>query len=202
MPTKHLPSNPSLEHLKYQARDLLKTHQSQNSEASQRIREFHPRFSKSTDAFISETKFTLSDAQLTIAREYGFPNWARLRAHVEKMDRADSKLPHHERIEDAVFRRAVDLLDAGDADGLRTHLNSHPRLAHQRVQFEGGNYFSNPSLLEFAAENPIRHSSLPPNIVQVAKVILDAGGKTDSASMESTLTLVCSCRVNAKFKSR
>lgn len=136
MPTKHLPSNPSLEHLKYQAKDLLKAHQSQNSEASQRIREFHPRFSKSTDAFISETKFTLSDAQLTIAREYGFPNWARLRAHVEKMDRADSKLPHHERIEDAVFRRAVDLLDAGDADGLRTHLNSHPRLVHQRANLK------------------------------------------------------------------
>jgi ankyrin repeat protein len=61
--------------------------------------------------------------------------------------------------------------------------------------FEGGNYFRNPTLLEFVAENPVRHDSLPPNIVDVARVILDAGARVDQCSVDSTLGLVCSGRV-------
>lgn len=95
-----------------------------------------------------------------------------------------------------MFRRAVDLLDAGDADGLRAHLAMHPGLIQQQVVFEDWNYFRNPTLLEFAAENPIRRGSLPSNIVPVAKVILDAGGKANPASMNSTLGLVCSGSVS------
>jgi hypothetical protein len=104
-------------------------------------------------------------------------------------------LPYHEQIEDPAFRRAVDLLDAGDAEGLRAHLNEHPGLVCQRVRFEGGNYFENPSLLEFAAENPIRHGRLPANITEVARVVLDAGAKTDRSILDSTLALVASGRV-------
>jgi len=164
-------------------------------EANQRIREFHPRFHNSTDAQISLAKFTLADAQLVIAREYGFATWARLKSYVEKSDHADLNRPHHERIEDPVFRCAVDLLDMGDTNGLRAHLANHPGLVHQRVVFEGGNYFTNPALLEFIAENPVRHDRLPPNIVQIAKIILEAGAKADTAALGSTLGLVCSGRV-------
>jgi hypothetical protein len=104
-------------------------------------------------------------------------------------------LPYHERIEDPAFRRAVDLLDAGEADGLRAHLRAHPEVIHQRVVFEGGSYFQSPSLLEFTAENPVRHGRLPDNIVEIAKVILDAGAKTDRSALDSTLGLVASGRV-------
>jgi SAM-dependent methyltransferase len=103
--------------------------------------------------------------------------------------------PLHERIEDSEFRRAVELLDAGDAARLRAYLNQQPDLVHRRVSFEGGGYFANPSLLEFAAENPVRRGVLPVGIAEVAKVILDAGAKSDRASMEATLALVCSGRV-------
>jgi hypothetical protein len=82
----------------------------------------------------------------------------------------------------------VELLDAGDVEGLRDHLKRHPNLAHQRVVFEGGNYFRNPSLLEFIAENPVRRGKLPQNIVQVAQVILDAG--VEASSLNETLMLV------------
>ena len=195
MPTKRLPSSPNLDHLKHQARDLLKAHAAGDPEASQRLREFHPRFGRSTDADIRSAQLTLSDAQLAIAREYGFPSWARLKAHVERPERTGLDLPHHERIEDPAFRRAVDLLDAGDADGLRAHLREHPGLARQRVRFEGGNYFGNPALLEFAAENPIRHGRLPANIIEVARAVLEAGAKTDRSILDSTLALVSSGRV-------
>jgi hypothetical protein len=72
-------------------------------------------------------------------------------------------------------QQAVDLLDDGDVDGLRRLLADVPSLATQRVSFEGGNYFREPSLLEFVAENPVRHDGLPPNIAEVARTILDAG---------------------------
>jgi hypothetical protein len=95
--------------------------------------------------------------------------------------------PRHEIIEDATFRRAVDLLDAGDAAGLREHLRQHKKLVQQRVEFEGWNYFRNPTLLEFVAENPIRRGTMPKNVVEVARVILDAG--PDQVSRDTTLAL-------------
>lgn len=197
MPVRPLPPNPNLDHLKHQAKDLLKAHAARSPEGAQRIREFHPRFRHSTDAEIFHAGLKLSDAQLTIARESGFPSWTRLKRHLEKPTLADRlDLPHQERIEDAAFRRAVDLLDAGDAAGLRTHLKRHPDLAQRRVLFEGGNYFRNPTLLEFIAENPTRHGRLPNNIVEVTRVILDAGA--NQAALDETLTLVASSAVTHK----
>jgi len=189
MPVRRLPSKPNLDHLKHQAKDLLKDHAARDLGAAQRIREFHPRFAGAVDDEIFAAPLKLSDAQLTIARESGFPSWPRLKRHIEQPAAADRlNLPHHERIEDAEFRRAVDLLDAGDADGLRAYLKQHPKLVSQRVVFEGWNYFQNPSLLEFVAGNPQRRKSMPENIVAVAKVVLDAGA--DKAAIDDTLVLV------------
>lgn len=194
MPVTRLPSNPNLDHLKYQAKDLLREHAARSQQAAQRIREFHPRFTKSADAEIFHAKLRLADAQLAIAREYGFPSWTRLKRHIEHPTLADQlNLPHHERIEDATFRRSVDLLDAGDEDGLREHLKRHPNLIHQHVVFEGGNYFRNPALLEFVAENPVRRGSLPKNIVNIARIILDAGA--ERSAVNETLGLVATGRV-------
>ncbi len=92
----------------------------------------------------------------------------------------------------------MELLDAGDVPGLRVYLDQHPNLTHQRVVFEGGNYFRNPTLLEFVAENPVRHGSLPRNILQIAKVILDAGAS--QAAMDETLMLVATGSVPRKCR--
>jgi Ankyrin repeats (3 copies) len=189
MPVRALPSKPNLDHLKHQAKDLLRDHGQRDLGAAQRIREFHPRFAGATDAEIFNARLRLSDAQLAIARESGFPSWARLKRHIEKPTLSDElRLPHHERIEDATFRRGVELLDAGDVEGLRAHLRQHPNLVHHRVVFEGGNYFQNPTLLEFIAENPVRRGTLPKDIVEVAKVILDAGPR--QAALNEALMLV------------
>jgi hypothetical protein len=195
MPTRQLPVNPNLEQLKQQAKDLLRSQRVHSLAANQRIREFHPRFRHDTDDVIARATFKLSDAQLAIAREYGFASWPRLKAYVENPDREDFRLPHHLRIKDAAFRRAVELLDAGDVESLSEHLRLHPNVARQRVTFEGGNYFREPTLLEFIAENPTRHGTLPSNIAEVARVILDAGGKEDRDSVNSALDLVASSEV-------
>jgi hypothetical protein len=195
MPVRVLPANPSLTHLKYQAKDLLKAHAARDAAAAQLIREFHPRFGKATDREIFHAELKLSDAQLTIAREAGFPSWTGLKRHIEKPTLSDRlNLPHHERIEDPVFRRAVDLLDAGDVAGLRAHLEQHPGLTRQHVLFEGRNYFRNPTPLEFIAENPVRRGKLPDNIVEIAKVILDAG--VDQDALNETLMLVATGSVS------
>ena len=143
---------------------------------------------------IFSAAFSLGSAQLTIAREHGFRSWARLKEHVEEPALSGTlHLPHHERIANSLFRQAVDLLDAGDTAGLRAHLKDHPDLVRQRVVFEGGNYFRNPTLLEFVAENPIRHGTLPGNIVAVTEVILEAGA--ERSAWNEALGLICSGRV-------
>ncbi|HSY34360.1 MAG TPA: ankyrin repeat domain-containing protein [Acidobacteriaceae bacterium] len=181
MPVRVLPPKPNLEHLKHQAKDLLKQRAARMPEAAQTIREFHPRFGHAGDAEVFGAGFRLSDAQLTVARSHGFASWARMKRHVERPTLADRlDLPHHERIEDPTFRRAVDLLDAGDAEGLRRLLQDHPQLVKQHVLFEGKNYFRSPTLLEFVAENPVRHGRLPANVVEVARVILEAGPEKES----------------------
>ncbi len=78
MPT--LPSRPSLEHLKNQAKALLDEVRSPDREARARFEKSHPRPEKGKPA--------LADAQLVIAREYGFTSWPRLKTHVEGLMRA------------------------------------------------------------------------------------------------------------------
>jgi peptide-methionine (S)-S-oxide reductase len=102
-------------------------------------------------------------------------------------------LPYHERITDPTFRRAVDLIDAGDAAALAALLRQNPDLIRQRVAFEGDAYFQNPSLLEFVAENPVRYGRLPENILAVTRTLLDA--KPERRSLNDTLLLVASGRV-------
>ena len=64
-----LPAKPSLDHLRRQARDLLRAARAGDSTAACRIR-------AEVDAL------TLASAQLAVAREYGFASWTRLRDEV------------------------------------------------------------------------------------------------------------------------
>src|SRR5438045_1465667 len=98
MPTRRLPTRPNLDQLKRQAKELVSEHRAGTIQACQRIREFHPRFVAAPDHSIRTATFTLSDGQLTIAREYGFASWARLRTFVRDEDAAGLDQPHHERI--------------------------------------------------------------------------------------------------------
>jgi len=191
MPQKPLTSNPNLDHFKHQARDLQRAHRSGDPEANQRIREFHPRLRGASEAEIVASQLSLADAQATIAREYGFPSWTKLRAYLDAGQPIDQHQPMHERIEDPAFRRAVELIDAGDETGLRGHLENHPDLVHRRVHFPTGGYFENPTLLSFSAENPIRNGRLPANIVQIVGILLEAGAR----ATDGTLGLVTTGRV-------
>src|SRR5271167_1389411 len=69
-----LPANPDLDHLKKQAKQLLRDVRAQRGEALQSILAFHPRPAEFA---------TLRDAQLTVARLYGFVDWLALIREVE-----------------------------------------------------------------------------------------------------------------------
>jgi len=94
---RELPSEPNLEQLRIQAKELLKAHKSRDAEAIPRIKESHPRFTDKSSEHIRDAKLRLSDAQLVIAREYGFDSWPKLKAHVDnlKMQREDPMMLLH-----------------------------------------------------------------------------------------------------------
>lgn len=76
--SKHLPPRPSLEQLKKQAKNLHRAHQQAEPGAVQRIREHLPRLSQAAESEIPQAEFSLQDAQLVLAREYGFQSWPKL----------------------------------------------------------------------------------------------------------------------------
>ena len=73
-----IPPQPSLEYLKKQAKALLKAHKQSNPVVIPRLKKHHPRLSKVPDVDILDQAFTLRDAQLIIAHEYGFASWPKL----------------------------------------------------------------------------------------------------------------------------
>ncbi|MEM9107458.1 MAG: ankyrin repeat domain-containing protein, partial [Pseudomonadota bacterium] len=154
-----------------------------------------PRRQGLDDAAISRETFSLGDAQLTIAREYGYASWPRLKTIVAEQSGQSPELIHNDRIVDAAFRQAVDLVDEGNEAELKAHLDRHPDLIGKTVLFEGDNYFTRPTLIEFVAENPVRQGQLPGNIVAIAKLILDAGAHDNKEALNRTVALVASGRV-------
>ncbi|MEU0095412.1 hypothetical protein [Kribbella sp. NPDC006257] len=73
MTTTPLPAKPSLSQLRARAKDLRKAVTKARPDAVERVRAHHPAYAEGPlDAF------TLRDAQLTIAREYGLPGWSEL----------------------------------------------------------------------------------------------------------------------------
>lgn len=75
---RELPARPDIEQLKHQAKDLLKSSRSGELAAIERIRNSHPRAAE-----IETATVRLSDAQLVIAREYGFESWPKLKTAVD-----------------------------------------------------------------------------------------------------------------------
>ena len=83
--SKSFPVRPSLEQLKKQAKDLLKSHKSGNPDGLRRIQEKHPDWGNRSELELRATRFSLGDAQLVIAREYGCASWPKLKAQVESI---------------------------------------------------------------------------------------------------------------------
>jgi putative phosphoribosyl transferase len=90
MPSRDIPSRPSLEHYKKQAKDLVKASNAASPEAIARIRGYLPRLRGLPDSEIRRAQFKLSDAQLIIAREHAFENWSKFARHIQMLDPAQA----------------------------------------------------------------------------------------------------------------
>jgi ankyrin repeat protein len=142
MPTRQLPREPSLEHLRHQAKALRRAVQAGDPAALELVREFHPRLpGLDTDRPGRRPAVALAGAQLVIARQYGFDSWPKLRRHIEVIRRY-TRSPHQapvggpvstERARAAEFLRLA-CLTYGNDDGVRRQrarglLAAHPQIA-------------------------------------------------------------------------
>ena len=129
MQQKQLPATPSLEHLKSQAKQLLKAHKEGSLDTFQRIRSFFPKLSDTTDVEIQSATFSLQDAQLVIAREYGFASWTRLKEEMLHRERDTASAP----AKDVLFQilRTPDLTQA-DIQRVEDLLTADPSLVSVR----------------------------------------------------------------------
>ncbi|HAB15874.1 MAG TPA: ankyrin repeat domain-containing protein [Verrucomicrobiota bacterium] len=94
MPTptvsRGLPERPHLDVPKRQARELLDQWRRAQTDAFDRIRRRHPKYRTTENSILATAPFRLSDAQLVIAREYGFASWTTLKQRIESSSLAQS----------------------------------------------------------------------------------------------------------------
>ena len=105
-PTRQLPSQPSIEQLSKQAKELLRSVRAAESKAIAEVRTFErePDFAN----------FKLADAQRVLARAYGFLSWRQLKRHIDSLDINE-------------FCQAV---SQGDMNRVRELANTRPELVH------------------------------------------------------------------------
>jgi hypothetical protein len=105
LPTHRLPEHPDLDQLQRQANELLAAFLAGEHSAVAEV--------KAHDRDADAANFALHDAQLVIARAYGFASWPRLKAHVDGITAS----------------RLIQAIAGGDADRVRAMLNLRPELA-------------------------------------------------------------------------
>jgi hypothetical protein len=91
---RSLPIHPDLVQLKLQAKELLREHRRGDQSAAARILGHQPRLRDRSLTEALNAPLTLADAQLVIAREYGFDKWSALKHHVEVASRWAEIKPH------------------------------------------------------------------------------------------------------------
>ena len=167
MDAKQLPARPSLEQYRNQAKDLLKARTS--PEATRRIRKFHPRFNKLTEAQIADAKLSLTDAQCVIAREHAFESWPKFVKHVQEIVRTDSPVSR--------FELAADAVVTGDLNALKRLLKEDPELVRARSTRE-----HDAPLIHYVAANGVEdfRQKTPKNILEITRELLSSGSEVDA----------------------
>jgi ankyrin repeat protein len=116
---KQLPARANIDQLKRQAKDLIAELRAGSAEATERVKRVLP-----------QSRGILAEAQLVVAREYGFDSWNKLRQRVDAIDLADPKT--------AFTEAACIPLDGswhGSGDRVRCDaiLEAHPEIANADV---------------------------------------------------------------------
>lgn len=179
MASRSLPARPSLAQLRTQARELLRAHRDGSAAAAARVAAHHPDLEGRSPRAVLAHPLKLADAQLVLAREYGFASWAALKHRAEVGSRIAAFQPHPR------FAEALAAFDAGDAGRLRALLAEDPSLVRARTNLDPPyGYFSAATLLHHVAGNPWRDGvRLPENVMEMARVLLDAGAEVNAETI-------------------
>jgi HEAT repeat protein len=131
---RRLPLHPSLEQLKRQAKELLAGYRAGEPEAQTRLQRWFPALAA------GETRLT--QAQLAIARELGFPSWARLAAWLARGEIPDALSAQVElfavrdwRVHGAAKRALADAGAEGVAAALAGLDHPNPRVRRGAADF-------------------------------------------------------------------
>jgi len=123
-----LPPNPNLEHLRNQAKNLLKAFKERDSDIPPRLRRSISEMADLSDAEVFRSRFALKGARRVIAREYGFTEWTDLKREVETapvQDDLDTNTAHEHN------QAARASLALGDLAGARRSVDVLWELAKQ-----------------------------------------------------------------------
>ena len=97
MPPRGLPGNANLERLKNGAKSFQRAVRAGDAGALEVVNEFHPRLAGARRGSPALAGFTRADALLVVARRFGFSSWAKLKAHLELVERY-ARSPHQQPI--------------------------------------------------------------------------------------------------------
>ena len=114
IPTRKLPERPDLDRLRHQAKELLRDYLAGAPEAVAEVNRFY------RDA--AAAPFALHDAQLVLARSYGFRSWPKLKAFVDGV----------------TVDRFIASVQAGDVDTTRAILRLRPELINRDTPSTNG----------------------------------------------------------------
>lgn len=124
-PVRLLPSAPSLEYERKEAKALFKQIRARNADALRRVRAAHP--ARMRDRQPDELQ--LADVQHVIAREYGFASWPRMVEYFEEMERHRSG-PRYNSSDDQLER-----FDEFARGIVRRHQRGDPIVARELAHF-------------------------------------------------------------------
>jgi ankyrin repeat protein len=196
------PFRSSLSVYAQQAEQLLAGHRAGDKAAIDLFHRRHPRFLDEqvkwrpkfiSDDEIRDTPLSLDDARLAIARYYDFADWASLVAWVEGVAH-DS--PVFE------FEAAVEAVVNGDRTALQDALGRSPALIRARSSrvCNAEPPVHRATLLHYIAANGVEdyRQKSPPNAVDIARVLLEAGAEPDAlADMYATACTTMSMLVSS-----
>ncbi|MGO9901018.1 MAG: ankyrin repeat domain-containing protein [Solirubrobacteraceae bacterium] len=145
MPTRGLPGNANLEQLKNGAKSFQRAVRAGDPGAAEVVNEFHPRLAAARPGSPELAGFTRAAALLVVARRFDFSSWAKLKAHLELVERY-ARSPHQQPVgqpvadDDALADEFLRLacLNYGDDDPARWQrarelLDATPRLAAKSI---------------------------------------------------------------------
>ena len=153
-----------------QARELVAAQQTGDRRALDRIRGSHPRFRRQSREQIQHGAFVLADAEHVVARLHHFDNWAALAEYVDTIGHSAPVLR---------FELAADAVIRGDIDALRAVIALHPDVVRQR-----STRAHHSTLLHYVSANGVEdyRQITPPNVLDVARLLLETGAAVDAAS--------------------